>query len=293
LISTFVSLQLAGVLELQGDQWVETNTRGGALQFDPAFIKAVNTLQRVAGHLMAQGEPQYRFDFKPIPTPGITDTVLTIDAQKLHYYNQRETWQGMIWPSNDPETKGTRLQWQTEQAGTNKNFEFGGRWALVRMLERAKVEPVDSATFQLTWQAAPDTRMMRVAAATLPVVASPTAQKPSHRPADDWNASAQEPSASSEHPALDSLVTQEPLTAAPANLTYPLSYLMRTDVGKGPLELLALKGFVLPNRMFIDKPARVANISTSASPPPLPKAAREAAKQAVTPLPDVAQDAAL
>jgi type VI secretion system protein ImpL len=31
--------------------------------------------------LLAQGEPQYRFDFKPIPTPGITDTVLTIDAQ--------------------------------------------------------------------------------------------------------------------------------------------------------------------------------------------------------------------
>jgi type VI secretion system protein ImpL len=74
LISTFLSTQLAGVLELQGDQWVETNTRGGALQFDPAFIKAVNTLQRVAGHLMAAGEPQYRFDLKPIPTPGITDT---------------------------------------------------------------------------------------------------------------------------------------------------------------------------------------------------------------------------
>jgi len=288
LISAFLSLQLAGVLELQGDQWVEVNTRGGALQFDPAFLKSVNTLQRIAGHLLAQGEPQYRFEFKPIPTPGITDTVLTVDAQKLHYYNQRETWQGLVWPSNDPETKGTRLQWQTEQAGTNKNFEFGGRWALVRMLERARVEPVDSATFQLTWQAAPDTRMMRVA-----TVASPAAQKPSHRASDDWTGSAGDVSASNEHPALDSLVTQEPLTAAPANLTYPLSYLMRTDVGKGPLELLALKGFTLPNRMFIDKPARMANISPSASPPPLPKAAREAAKHAVTPLPDVTQGDAL
>ncbi|HEV7834815.1 MAG TPA: ImcF-related family protein, partial [Caballeronia sp.] len=293
LISTFLSLQLAGVLELQGDQWVEVNTRGGALQFDPAFIKAVNTLQRVAGHLLAQGEPQYRFDFKPIPTPGITDTVLTIDAQKLHYYNQRETWQGLIWPSNDPETKGTRLQWQTEQAGTNKNFEFGGRWALVRMLERAKVEAVDSATFQLTWQAAPDTRMMRVAAVASPDAASSTTQKPLHRASDNWNGSVQEQTESTEHPALDSLVTQEPITAAPANLTYPLSYLMRTDVGKGPLELLALKGFVLPNRMFVDKPARATNANTSTSPPPLPKAAREAAKHAVTPLPDVVKDAAL
>jgi type VI secretion system protein ImpL len=285
LISAFLSLQLAGVLELQGDQWVEVNTRGGALQFDPVFIKAVNTLQRIAGHLLAQGEPQYRFDFKPIPTPGITDTVLTIESQKLHYYNQRETWQGLMWPSNDAQTNGTRLQWQTEQAGTNKNFEFGGRWALVRMLERAKVEPIDSATFQLTWQAAPDTRMMRVAAAN--------SQKPLQRTVDDWNGSTNDPSTSAEHPALDSLVTQEPLTAAPANLTYPLSYLMRTDVGKGPLELLALKGFVLPNRMFLDKATRTANTSTANSPPPLPKAARDAAKHAVTPLPDVTRADAL
>jgi type VI secretion system protein ImpL len=188
------------------------------------------------------------------------------------------------------------LQWQTEQAGTSKNFEFAGRWALIRMLERAKVEPIDSATFQLTWQAAPDTRMMRVAAATAPVAASSTSattQQPAQRRTDDWNGSARELSTSNAYTALDSLVTQEPLTAAAANLTYPLSYLMRTDVGKGPLELLALKGFVMPNRMFIDKPARAANTSTSASPPPLPKAAREAAKHAVTPLPDVTLNGAL
>jgi len=290
LVTTFLSTQLAGVLELQGDQWVEVNTRGGALQFDPAFLKAVNTLQRVAGHLMAQGEPQYRFDFKPIPTPGITDTVLTIDAQKLHYYNQRERWQALIWPSNDTLSIGTRLQWQTEQAGTSKNFEFAGRWALIRMLERAKVEPIDNATFQLTWQAEPDTRMVRVA--TAPAPAASIVQKPSHHTTDEWSGSGQDDGGSSEHAALDSLVTQQPLTPASANLVYPLSYVMRTDVGKGPLELLALKGFTLPNRMFIDKPAHVANIRTSASPPPLPKAARDAAKHAVTPLPDAAQDAA-
>jgi type VI secretion system protein ImpL len=296
LISSFLSVQLAGVLELQGDQWAEVNTRGGALQFDPSFIKAVNTLQRIAGHLMAQGEPQYRFDFKPVPTPGITDTLLTIDAQKLHYYNQRETWQGLMWPSNDPQVAGTRLQWQTEQAGTSKNFEFGGRWALVRMLERAKVEPIDSATFQLTWQAAPDTRRptqavtAAVAAPASSVVANAkSARHATERTTDDWNGSTQNQAAALETPALDSLVSQQPFTAAPASLSYPLSYMMRTDVGKGPLELLALKGFVLPNRMFIDKP-RVANTDKNPNPPPLPKTAREAAKHAATPLPDLTPD---
>jgi type VI secretion system protein ImpL len=285
-ISAFLSAQLAGVLELQGDQWVEVNTRGGALQFDPSFIKSINTLQRIAGHLMAQGEPQYRFDFKPVPTPGITDTLLTIDAQRLHYYNQRETWQGLMWPSSDPQVAGTRLQWQTETAGTSKNFEFGGRWALVRMLERAKVEPIDSATFQLTWQAAPDTRRS-VQPVTAPA-SSVVAKAPSHstaRGTDDWSSAVRDHATPQESPALDSLVTQQPLTTPPANVSYPLSYLMRTDVGKGPLELLALKGFTLPNRMFIEKP-RTTNTDRSPNPPPLPKAALEAVKHAATPLPD-------
>ncbi len=71
LIASFLTSQLAGVLELQGDQWVEVNSRGGALQFDPAFLKAVNTLQRIAGHLMAQGEPQYRSTSSPFPHPAL------------------------------------------------------------------------------------------------------------------------------------------------------------------------------------------------------------------------------
>jgi len=280
LISSLLSTQLTGVLELQGDQWVEVNSRGGALQFDPAFLTAVNMLQRVASHLMPQGEPLYRFDFKPIPTPGIMDTLLTLDAQKLHYFNQRERWQGLQWPSNDPQVAGTRLQWQTETAGTSKSFEFTGRWALIRMLERAKVEPIDNATFQLTWQAAPDTSMARMAAQSVPSASN--AQTAPHTAADDWSGSAHD--ASPDHASLDSLVTQAPLTAAPANLTYPLSYFMRSDVGKGPLELLALKGFKMPNRMFIGN-KRVVPESKGASPPPLPKAALEAAKQAATPLP--------
>ncbi|HEV7833918.1 MAG TPA: ImcF-related family protein, partial [Caballeronia sp.] len=282
LISSFLSTQLAGVLELRGDQWVEVNPRGGALRFDPDFLPAMNILRRVAGHLMPEGEPQYRFDLKPIPTPGITDTVLTLDAQKLHYYNQRERWQPLQWPSNDPQVAGTRLQWQTETAGTSKNFEFAGRWAFVRMLERAKIEPIDNATFQLTWQAEPDTRMAR-AVAPLASVRVAEGERGASRNGDDWGASAQE-SAPSKRASLDSLITQQPLTAAPANMTYPLSYFMRVEVGKGPLELLALRGFKLPRRMFIEKP-RVMLPSNGANPPPLPKAAREAAKQAVTPLP--------
>ncbi len=228
LINSFLGSQLAGVLELQGDRWVPvgrafgTAAGGDSLAFDPEFLRAINTLQKIAAHMLAQGEPQYRFDFQPVPTPGLTDTKLTLDGQTLHYYNQRETWHALTWPANLPpsQSPGTRIQWQTEQAGTNKNFEYTGRWSLVRLLERAHVEPMDSATLQLTWQAKPD------------APAKPATPEKSHDDAE---------------------VTQEAMALAPQQLTYPIRYLMRTEVGKGPLELLALRGFTLPQRIFVGR----------------------------------------
>jgi len=279
LISSFLSAQLAGVLELQGDRWVPAATGNQALVFDPEFLKAINTLQRISGHLLAQGEPEYRFEFKPIPTPGITDTLLTLDGQTLHYFNQRETWQALRWPANTPQEQGTRLEWQTEEAGTNKNFEFNGRWGLLRMLERARVEPVDDATYELTWQAAPDTEEPQTAQ---------TAQTAQASVSDASVANAQQDNATAND--TDNLNPHGPLTPASPDLAYPLSYTMRTEVGKGPLELLALRGFVLPTRIFMRKNADAAlGAKRSARAdiedlPPVPKAVLDAVKRAQIPL---------
>ncbi|MBR8233182.1 type VI secretion protein VasK [Burkholderia sp. AU42008] len=258
LIGSFLATQLAGVLTLQGDQWVPASTGSGASSaartIDPGFLDAINRLQRIAAHLLAQGEPRYAFDLKPVPVSGVIDTRLTIDGQVLHYYNQQETWQTFTWPSSEPQKAGTRLEWQTERSGTNLNLEFNGRWALVRMLERAQVTPVDTATYQLTWQAAvpltPETRAAGVQAG------------------DD-----------------DALTTHGPLTPAPSSLTYPLTYLMRMDVGKGPLELLSLRGFALPSRIFASRPSTPRAGGAASQPSPLPPGAVAAARHASVPIP--------
>ncbi|CAM2170789.1 type VI secretion system protein ImpL [Paraburkholderia sacchari] len=264
LIDTFLSTQLAGALQLQGDQWVAVSGgtgagsggAGTARAFDPAFLKAINTLQQIAGHLLAQGEPQYVFALKPVPTPGVTDTLLTLDGQTLHYYNQVETWSTITWPTGEPQKAGTRLEWQTDTAGTNKGFEFSGRWAFVRMLERARVEPVDSATYALTWQAKPESADPKPGATKVDGLTDLAAQ-----------------------------VAQEPLAPAPSGMTHPLRYVIRTDVGRGPLELLALRGFTLPSRIFVERAAPGAKAPASGGPPPLPKAAITAAKRAAVSLP--------
>jgi len=219
LIHAFLGSQLAGVLELQGDQWVPVAAGAEGLDFDPNFLRGINALQRIGARMLVQGEPQFQFALKPIPTPGLTDTLMTVDGQTLHYFNQREGWHATRWPADNLQAPGTRLQWQTETAGANKHYEFDGRWGWIRMLERADVEPIDSATFQLTWQGAPDTGIAEKQA----VAADP-----------------------------DSLTARESHTPVSAAMAYPIRYQMRTEAGHGPLELLALRGFVLPSRIFAD-----------------------------------------
>jgi type VI secretion system protein ImpL len=60
---------------------------------------------------------------------------------------------------------------------------------------------------------------------------------------------------------------------------------MRTDAGKGPLELLALRGFTMPTRIFAPASTTAPVAMKGSGPPPLPAAAVAAARHAAMPLP--------
>ncbi|CAG2159146.1 ImcF-related family protein [Cupriavidus numazuensis] len=213
-IQMFLSTQLAGMLELQGDQWVPT-AAARDVRFDPEFLKFINVVQRIGARMMATGEPQFRFDIKPVATPGLTDTVLIIDGQRLHYYNQRETWQRMTWPAGNLQDPGTRLQWQSETAMTNKGYEFGGRFGLLRMLAHAHIEQVDGATYQIGWRAVPDAGAM--------------ADRPEAAKAPE------------------------------------IRFLIRSEAGPGALDMLALLGLRVPQRVFMTGKAATAADATTAT----------------------------
>lgn len=78
------------------------------------------------------------------------------------------------------------------------------------------------------------------------------------------------------------------------SLGIPLNVQLRSEAGAGPLDVLALRHFTLPKRIFMTGPAKAAqkqafskgaSFGASAGPPPLPAAAVAAAKHAAMPLP--------
>ncbi|MFM0644289.1 ImcF-related family protein [Paraburkholderia bryophila] len=224
-IAQFVTTQLAGIVERQGDRWVlAQGANRTALTVDPTFLAALNKLTRVSTVLFPSGEAHVRFELRGVPTAGVTDTRLVLSGRELHYFNQQESWTPFVWPGDTLENH-SRIEWQTEQGDLRTALDVPGRFGPIRLFERASVTPQDSARYLISWS--PD-----------------------------------------------------------QSAGLPLNVQLRSEVGKGPLDVLALRHFSLPSRIFIGGGAKAAQKLADASAPPLPPAALAAAKHAATPLPE-------
>lgn len=282
LIAQFVTTQLAGVVERQGERWVPAQGTGagdnqGVLALNPDFLAALNRLTRVSTVLFPSGDARVRYELRAVPTPGITDMRFVLSGRELHYFNQKEEWTPFEWPGDTLENN-TRIEWQSEQGGLRSALDSQGRFSLIRLLERAAVAQQDSARYLLTWM--PDAkevpRSEGSAAAPweyfdegVPLGVKPDAQTHGNTPP----------------PAKDQPATRATQPALTAGLGLPLRAQLRSEAGAGPLDVLALRHFALPTRIFVTGTVKGARPSTQSGPPPLPLAAIAAAKHAAMPLP--------
>ncbi|MGF6853900.1 ImcF-related family protein [Paraburkholderia sp. CI3] len=223
-ITQFVTTQLSGVVERQGDRWVAAQGADhGALTIDPAFLANLNKLVRISTVLFPSGDAHVRFDLQAVPTPGVNDMKFVLSGRELHYFNQKQEWMPFEWPGQSLENL-SHIEWQTEQGGLRTALDSQGRFGLIRLLERAKVSQQDSARYLLTW-------------------------------------------------------------TADTSQAIPLKVQLRSEAGAGPLDVLQLRHFTLPTRVFVTGALNVGPKRSAINPPPLPPSAIAAAKHAAMPLP--------
>ena len=185
-IDRFLSTQLGGVLHREGSTWVADRTHSQGLTFSPAFLNAVNQLSQLSDILFTDGSQGISFELQGVAMPEVVETQLTLDGQKLHYFNQVADWQSFRWPGviNKP---GAMLTWTSTAAGTRLYTNHSGPWGVIRMLEQMQRQKAGDGLYRLS-VTAPDRRQ--------------------------------------------------------------LQWLLRTELGDGPLALLKLRNFSLPSQIF-------------------------------------------
>jgi type VI secretion system protein ImpL len=194
-IAQFIKTRLGGLLRLEGDKWVPDAMNSQGLTFNPAFIAALNRLTRISNVAFAHGDVELHFQLMAKPSRDVVESDLTVDRQKLQYFNQEESWQMLTWPDNRWQPQ-TTLTWRTIKAGARLYADEPGSWGLIRLLDKALVTDLGDNLYRVAW------------------------------------------------------VTPDGVT---------LNYIMRTELGKGPLALLDLRGFTLPTAIFATGSMSTAN----------------------------------
>lgn len=144
-IDQFIKSQLGGVLQKQGKRWVPIGGESQGLRVNPAFLKAVNQLGELADALYSEGAMRMSFELKAKPVRDVVSTTLIIDGERLEYFNQMESWKAFTWPSPN-QYPGVLLMWSSVRAGDRLYGDYQGIWALIRLLEQARVTPLASGS---------------------------------------------------------------------------------------------------------------------------------------------------
>ncbi|WP_288495417.1 ImcF-related family protein [uncultured Pantoea sp.] len=185
-IERFLTTELSGVLHKEGSQWVPDKVNSQGLSFNPAFLRAINQLSQLSDILFTDGSQGISFELQARPVPQVVETQLTIDGQKLHYFNQMADWQSFRWPG-ETYKPGTMLTWTAVNTGARLFGDYSGTWGFIRWLELSKRQQLDRSQWMMSFTA-PDGRT--------------------------------------------------------------LQWVLRSQLGKGPLALLDLRGFTLPDQIF-------------------------------------------
>ncbi|MGV3345822.1 type VI secretion IcmF C-terminal domain-containing protein, partial [Enterobacteriaceae bacterium LUAb1] len=193
-IAQFIQTRLGGLLRREGDKWVPDALNSQGLTFNPAFLTALNHLTRVASVAFAHGDVALHFQLMAKPSRDVVESDLTLDRQRLQYFNQEESWQTLTWPDNRWQPQ-TTLTWRTVKTGTRLYADEPGSWGFIRLLDKALITGLGDNLYRVAWRT-PDGAV--------------------------------------------------------------LNYQLRTELGKGPLSLLDLRGFVLPSQIFSSDAAAAA-----------------------------------
>jgi len=151
ILPKFIAKELAGLVTKRGDTLVPRTWANLGVNFSPAFLGATSRLLAAGGTVLQEGEGA-KFELQPVPTPGLSETLIEIDGQTLRYRNGPQPWTSFTWPNSaNSNAQGARIQVVSFAGVSTSVANFNGRLGLMRLLAQAKADNPSNPTVQLEW----------------------------------------------------------------------------------------------------------------------------------------------
>lgn len=149
-LAKFVNKYLNGLIVRKGDVLTARTWAEKGVKFSPAFLPGISRLTTMGTTLLQEGETS-RFELQPIPSPGISEIIVEIDGQAMHYRNGPQIWTPISWPGSSGAALGARIQVVYFNGTTVVVNNFNGRLGLMRLLAQGRIDTPNAATSQIDW----------------------------------------------------------------------------------------------------------------------------------------------
>ncbi|GHB23335.1 type VI secretion protein IcmF/TssM N-terminal domain-containing protein [Salinicola rhizosphaerae] len=118
---------------------------------DPRMLSSIDDATALGRVIDSLSDLRNGFELQVNPTAGLTDIILTIDGQRIHYRNNTQSWERMTWPG-DAKSFGARMDIVNQNGQRHTVFDYPNRWGFLRMIESAHITPIDSARQRFSWR---------------------------------------------------------------------------------------------------------------------------------------------
>ncbi|WP_075183651.1 ImcF-related family protein [Pantoea sp. 1.19] len=149
-ISAFLKTNLGGILHQEGNRWIVDPSASQGMIVSQDFLRAINQLAELSDIVFSRGDAGVHFELMARPSRDVARVQLSLDEQKLDYFNQMESWQSFTWPGNTY-YPGVSLSWRSVSSGMQLYANNQGNWGFIRLLARAHITPLDASRTQLVW----------------------------------------------------------------------------------------------------------------------------------------------
>lgn len=108
--------------------------------YSAGLLTFLSRSQAITAAMFPAGAPQpsVRFAIQIAGAPGVAETALEVDGQKVTYRNGPLEWKNIHWPGDGQKT-GAVLR--VKGAGIDETIPAEGEWGLFRLLDQAAIKP--------------------------------------------------------------------------------------------------------------------------------------------------------
>jgi type VI secretion system protein ImpL len=153
ILDAFYQKELRMFVAPSGDGYSPRPLINERVAFSPTFLEFLGKMNSVRQALFPPGSPDISvlFDLTPDSAPGVTESLLEVDGQRLRYRNEPPAPSSMSWPSKAGVSQA-KLSISLGGTGDRPATQpFEGEWAFFRLLALARVSAQSQTTFTANW----------------------------------------------------------------------------------------------------------------------------------------------